>query len=140
MNRLFTIIIMLLTLLINSCNEKEFREELKFVNSILENPESIQHIIESSPFYDSTYFNLHGHTYGYIIKNLTSEENCQVEINGYGKPKIPIYNRENLKEYIMISDAKVIGVKKECIPYIIYFIFRDLSGKSILIGINVLII
>ena len=137
MNHIFIFSIMLLTLFLNSCNDKEFREELKFVNSILENPENIQQIIESSPFYDSTYFNLHGNTYNFMITNMTSEGKCKVKIDGFGKPQIPLYNKYNLKEFIMVNDSKVVVVKKECLPFIIYFIFRDYNEKSILVGLNI---
>ena len=127
---------MLITLFLNSCNEKEFREELKFVNSILENPENIQHIIESSPFYDSDLFNLHGNTFDELIRYLSSDDKTKVSIEGFGKPIISL-NKKNSKDSEKINDAKVIYIKKNGMSYILLFVFREYNGKSKLVGITI---
>jgi hypothetical protein len=103
--------------------------ELEFVQKILDNPDKIQEIIETSEFYDKEVLNMGGNTYKSLMEYIT-RGNENAEISNFGRITIT-----DGKGGIKFDNVKAVHIFNTSQLKII-FIFIESDGKSILAEIS----
>lgn len=83
MKKFLFLLVFILFTVNTSCIDKEFENELKFVQKIIDNPYEIEQIIKSSEFYDSTYIHTGGHKFTSISNYLIEDKDYKVRIVNY---------------------------------------------------------
>jgi hypothetical protein len=78
--RLILIILLTFPLITISCIDKEFEGELKFVQSIIDNPQKMDSIIKNSTFYKELEYNSKSKDFKYLSDALTRNEDAEVVI------------------------------------------------------------
>ncbi|MCO5251560.1 MAG: hypothetical protein M9949_09095 [Candidatus Kapabacteria bacterium] len=141
---LFLIASFTIVLLLSSCNflykftpaywklKSEFKKEREFVQKILDNPDKMQEIIETSEFYDKGGFNMTGYTYkefiDYIKKNKDGNE---AEIIWFGRTSL-----SDGKGKILYENAKGVSIYQTGRYNRLVFVFFELENKIILAEIS----
>jgi hypothetical protein len=124
--RLILIILLTFPLITISCIDKEFEEELKFVQSIIDYPDDMKNIIETSKFYDSTFIDLQSSSFITYIDYLKNES----KDFSYSCYKGSITRK--LKQY---QGLKIIDVFDRDSKFALSFSFKQNESKWILIDI-----
>lgn len=141
MKRIILILISLLFL--SSCNtlykltpaywqlKSEFKKELEFVQKILDNPDKMQEIIETSEFYDKNNFYMCGNSYDYFKNYINHDSNAEVKIAGFGWVNTNLGSRGQNK----YENVKSIDVYKNEQNFEVHFAFLESGNKTILVEI-----
>jgi hypothetical protein len=128
--RLILIILLTFPLITISCIDKEFESELKFVQSIIDNPDDMKNIIENSEYYDSTYLWTGGHSYTSLSDYLRSNEDYKVRISNY------YYSGCESKSGVFIDSVKLIIINCGN-KFHMNFCFKKIIDKEILLDIGI---
>lgn len=107
--------------------KSEFTKELEFVQKILDNPDKMQEIIESSEFYDRNKFYMCGNSYKFYIEYLKPDEDGDAEILGFARTSLT-----DGKGKILYDNAKGVSIYKSGSYNRIVFVFFELKDKVIL--------
>jgi hypothetical protein len=142
MKKLMNIILLFaLILIVGSCSflkkfdpeywkmKSEFKKELELVEKILDYPDNIQEIIESSEFYDKNRLNINIDSYK-TYKVYLKPDDGDIEIYSFGYTTLS-KNKGEIKN----KDAKIVEVYNEGAQYRLGFVFIDLENKTILVEI-----
>jgi hypothetical protein len=140
MKNLFLFLSFTLLFILSSCNflykltpgywklKSEFKKEREFVQKILDNPDKMQEIIETSEFYDKDVFNMTGYTYKEFIDYIkNTKDGNEAEIIGFNR-----ISRGDGKGKILYENAKGVSIYKTGSYNRIVFVFFELDNKIIL--------
>lgn len=127
--RLILVVLLFIPLMAISCIDKEFEKELKFVQSIINNPEEMKNIIEASEFYDSTFINLANEDF---ITEVNYLENKRSELT------IDCYKKNITLDKEIFKDTKMVSIYHEGAEYSVIFIFSRIGKDFKLIKIMLL--
>lgn len=145
MNKLYLMLLIFCILFILSCNsldkftpgywksKSEFKKELEFVQKILDNPDRMQVIIETSEFYDKNFLIIDNRHYTIYKSCIKLDEDDGAKIIGFKRTSY-----ENKKKNILTKDAKSIFVSKIKSEIKLNFVFIDINNKSTIVGIHFL--
>lgn len=111
--------------------KKEFKNELEFVKKILDNPDSMQEIIETSEFYDKNDFSRCGNPYKYFIDYFKPYDKRKPKICGFCYSYAQLGKREENR----FEDVKLISVTKSNRSEDILFYFHNVEDKTKLVMI-----
>ncbi|GAB1372468.1 hypothetical protein MASR1M45_25300 [Candidatus Kapaibacterium sp.] len=109
--------------------KSDFKKELEFIQKILDNPDKIREIIESSEFYDKRYFNFKNDSYKTVISYLKNENNT-IDIIGFYRT-----NHYSSRGITFSEGIKLIVVYKDGSDLELGFYFLELDKISKLIDI-----
>jgi hypothetical protein len=107
--------------------KKEFTKELEFVQKILDNPDKMQEIIESSEFYDKNNFDMSGRSYKFYIDYLKPDKDGDAEVLAFART-----SRTDGKGKILYENAKGVSIYKSGSYNRIVFVFFELKDKVVL--------
>ena len=116
-----------ISIFLTSCKEKEFRGELELVKMIIDNPEKLEAILESSSLFNPKYFDSSLKDRKPILVSYVKDKNVKVNKLSY---EDYTYKGEVLK------NVKIIDVGYSGAPFTIFFCFAYIDNAWRLININ----
>jgi hypothetical protein len=122
--RLILIILLTFPLITISCIDSSFQKEIQFVQSIINHPDSIQSLIESSEFYDSTLYTS-GHSYQKLADYLRNDSIREVKIADY----YYLNGVLETKNHEFLDSIKCVDVKCH-IYFKIGFYFKEINNQT----------